>query len=147
MNNYIVDPAVFYWINTLGNISSVCAIVGVIACLAAIVFTIIYLFLKHDLDVPVKPEDESDKWDMDHYKRDIIEYNRDKAKANIIRNWAIATAVAACVLLIIAVFVPSKSTSIEMLVAKTATFDNVNWTVQQVKEVIDYITSSLKGVV
>ena len=51
------------------------------------------------------------------------------------------------VLVLISIFIPRKQTSVEMLVAKTATFDNVNWTVQQVKEIIDYIVSALKGAV
>ena len=45
----------------------------------------------------------------------------------------------------ICVFMPSKAVCIEMLVAKTATFDNVNWTVDQLKEAVDYIVSAMKG--
>ena len=44
------------------------------------------------------------------------------------------------------VFFPDKETSMQMLVAKTATFDNVNWTVAQVKEVIDYIVAAIKSI-
>lgn len=51
------------------------------------------------------------------------------------------------VLIILSVFIPSKQTSIEMMVARTATFDNVDWSVQQVKEIVDYIVNALKGAV
>ena len=48
--------------------------------------------------------------------------------------------------LLIWMFVPTKDTSIEMLIARTATFDNANMTVQQIKEIVDYVVGALKGI-
>ena len=63
------------------------------------------------------------------------------------KKWMLFFLIPGLIFVLISIFVPGKTTSVEMLVAKTATFDNVNWTVQQVKEIIDYIVVSLKGAV
>ena len=51
-----------------------------------------------------------------------------------------------CLSMLASVFIPTKDTSIEMLIARTATFDNANMTVQQIKEIVDYVIGALKGV-
>ncbi len=42
------------------------------------------------------------------------------------------------------VFIPDKQTMIEMLVAKTATVENAEWTVDAVKQAVDYIVSAIQ---
>lgn len=75
------------------------------------------------------------------------EYEEEKEYIAAIRKWLAVTAVTGAVLCAISIFIPSKQTSVEMLVARTATFDNVNWTIDQVKEIVDYIIKALKGAV
>ena len=59
---------------------------------------------------------------------------------------AIITGMFGLVAIIASIFIPGRTTNIEMLIAKTATFENVNWTVQQVKEVVDYIVQAIKTI-
>ena len=44
------------------------------------------------------------------------------------------------------VFIPNKQTIIEMMIAKKATYDNVSWTIEQVKEAVDYVISAIKEI-
>jgi hypothetical protein len=48
------------------------------------------------------------------------------------------------VLWIVCIFIPSKETLIEMQVAKYATYENAEWTVENVKQAVDYIINALK---
>jgi hypothetical protein len=48
--------------------------------------------------------------------------------------------------MLIAVFVPDKQTMIEMQVATVATKTNVEWTVEQLKVVTDYISERINSV-
>ena len=49
-------------------------------------------------------------------------------------------------LVTIVIFVPSKETMIEMLVARFATRSNIALGVEQVKEIVDYIITTLNAV-
>ena len=130
MNNYIVDPSVFYGINVLAILQTVLAVFGSILIGAGIGTLIAYFYHIYDID--------------SYCQESQVKYRR---KANACKKATIKLLCAGIPLVLLAVFIPGKSTSIEMMVARTATFDNVDWTVQQVKEVIDYIVSALKGVV
>lgn len=125
MTNYVIDPQVFYWMNTFGILQTVFAILGGICGAAFIGTTIGWIYNSCEV-----------KQGYDRYMVYLKECKR----------WAIVTGIASLVLLTAAVFIPGRTTSIEMMIAKAATFDNVNWTVQQVKEVVDYITQAIKGI-
>ena len=148
MTNYIIDPAVFYWINVLSIIQTVCGIIGALALIGCITLTICFLWQKSGVREPVKPENYvTSDYAKERYKEAIERYNDDLMDLKFLKKYVLITLIVGVVLVIISIFVPGKQTSIEMLVAKTATFDNVDWTVQQVKEVTDYIVQSLKGLV
>lgn len=127
MNNYIIDPAVFYWINVLATTQTMFAIVGVFLMLAAIGFAA--------------------GWIYNWYQTVEYEHNEESKKyMRMCRAGTLLTLLPGILLILLSIFIPSKQTSVEMLVAKTATFENVDWTVAQVKEIIDYIVSALNGV-
>lgn len=146
MNNYIIDPAVFYWMNVLSIIQTALAVIGGFILVGCFSLAAAYIWQRSGLVRPEDPE-EGSKYDMERYQRQMKDYVRDKNQIGLIRKWMIATAVIGTVLVIISIFIPSKQTSVEMLVARTATFENVDWTVAQVKEIVDYIVSSLKGII
>lgn len=125
MQNFIIDPKIFYWINVLGIMQTVTAVVGSVCLLAFIGFAIGWIYNAGEVESGF----ESNVYYMKTCKR-----------------WTIATGIIGLILLTASIFIPGRTTSIEMLVAKTATFDNVNWTVQQVKEMIDYIMQGIKSV-
>lgn len=125
MQNFIIDPKIFYWINVLGIMQTVAADVGAV-CLT--LFICLAIGWAYNTD-EVKRGCKSNVYYMKACKR-----------------WTIVTGIIGLILIIASIFIPGKTTSIEMLVARTATFDNVNWTVQQVKEVVDYIVKALQSV-
>lgn len=144
--NYIIDPSVFYWINVLSvmqTVSEICGAVSIASCLLCFGF-----FIAASLDVkkPDTPLDVEDSYTMSRYNEEYKEYINNLSIKNRFRFWTILLLIIGIILILLAIFLPSKQTSIEMLVAKTATYDNVNWSVQQVKEVIDYIVKALKTI-
>lgn len=130
MNNYVIDPSVFYWINTLGTMHTIFAIFGWFLIAAGIGTLIAYFFCVSEIDT----------WGEPTRTQYIM-------KSKAYRKGTIILFAVGILLVLASIFIPGKQTSIEMLVARTATFDNVNWTVSQVKEIIDYIVSALKGAV
>lgn len=132
MNNYIIDPAVFYWMNVMSIMQTVFAIFGSILTLSGIGFIIGYCYNHHE---------KNDYSDESSYFKNYESYEK------ICKYWSRVLLTIGLPLIIASIFIPSKQTSIEMLVARTATFENVDWTVAQVKEIVDYIVSSLKGIV
>jgi len=125
MTNYIVDPQIFYWMNIFGILQTVFAVFGAVFAAVFVGFTFGYIY---------------NSWEAKRGYESNLFYKKECKK------WAIITGIIGLPLITVAIFIPGKTTSIEMLVAKTATFDNVNWTVQQVKEVVDYIVYALKSV-
>lgn len=146
MNNYIIDPSVFYWMNVLNTTQIVLAVIATFVLIGFLCLTATYIWQRSGLNRPEEPE-EGDDYDKRRYQRYMKEYVQEMEHIEVIRKLMIATGVIGVIFGIIAIFIPSKQTSVEMLVARTATFDNVNWTVQQVKEIVDYIVSALKGAV
>ena len=123
--NYVIDPQVFYWMNVMGILQTVLGIFGGIFIAAFIGLIIGWIYNKGEI---------------------AAGYEQNIHYAKLCKRWSIVTGIIGFILVTISVFVPGKTTSIEMLVAKTATFDNVNWTVQQVKDVVDYIVQAIKGI-
>jgi len=146
MKNYIIDPSVFYWMNVMSIVQTVLAVFGAFLLIGFLCFTVAYFCTISYVDEPEKPSSES-KYDIERYNREMKNYQSNQKTLNSYKKYMLLTLIIGCAFVMISVFIPSKQTSIEMLVAKTATFDNVNWTVQQVKEVVDYIVSALKGMV
>jgi len=124
MTNYIIAPQVFYWINVLSIAHIIFGIFGA-------VFTVAFFCLLSG-------------WIYNAGQAKDYEENRFYMK--VFKKWAIVIGILGFIMIVLSIFIPSKSTSIEMLVAKTATFDNVTWTVQQVKEVVDYIVQAIKTI-
>lgn len=123
MENYVINPQVFYWINVLSILQTVFAIIGGVLASAFICLVIAWVYNAVEM------------------KRG---YERNAFYMKVFKTWAIVTGIIGFVLITAAIFIPGRTTSIEMLIAKTATFDNVNWTVQQVKDMVDYIITAIK---
>lgn len=116
---YIINPSWFYWFEVSDCIKGCAIVAAVILLSAAFVLAIV-----------AKMDDE-----LDEYKR-----------ANVKRKVLIYCLVALAVCVAVIIFVPSKRTLIEMMIAKKATYDNVSWTIEQVKEAVDYIISAIKEI-
>lgn len=109
---YYVDPSLFYLINVCTGIRGV-AVALLVVSLAIFISRAICYFADYDY----LQDNEKDQ-----YKKGVK---------------MVTPAILISVLLI--VFVPSKQTCVEMLIAKTVTVENLNTTIDGTKELIDYI--------
>lgn len=120
MNGTIINPAVFYWMSVLDSTRSV--------CMALLVIAGIICFLLSIFHFVVSVEDD---YDGDEFK-------------NKVKKGILILAICCAVFALVLIFIPTKETMVEMLVAKTVTYENAQWTVDTVKEVVDYIIQAIK---
>ena len=123
MTSYIINPSTLYWFNVLSSLKDLAT---VLACFcgvgtAACAFVWVYNYIE---------------W---------IEYERERHKkyAHAGRRATISLGIVTIVLIAAAIFLPSQETSVEILITQNLTHENINWTVSQVKEIVDYIVKSL----
>ena len=123
MTNYIINPSTFYWFSVLSSLKD---LVTVLACFCGVgtgvcAFMWIYNYIQ---------------W---------VEYERERYKKywHTGKHATISLGIVTCILIAAAIFLPSQETSVEILVARTLTHENINWTVGQVKEIVDYVVKSL----
>lgn len=121
MNNYIINPSIFYWMNVLDSIRGV-ALVFLLISIACLIIALILYFVEVD------------------------EVDEDDEVVKICRKLIFISGIVIVISIIITIFVPDKRTSIEMLIARTATYENAQLTVQGVKEVVDYIVQAIKSI-
>lgn len=113
MTNYVIDPQVFHWINVMETLQFGFELLGVVFVLAFLGLVIGWIYNSCEVERG--------------YKSNLF-------YLKVCKRWAIVTGIIGFVLVTAATFIPGRITSIEMLIAKIATFDNANWTVQQLKE-------------
>lgn len=116
--NYIINPSWFYFLGVVNAIK-------VASILGTVFFGIAFggLGIGMILDGDVYDDDE-----MKRFRR-------------LLKGLAAGFVISALVL----IFVPSKTTLIEMQIARMATHDNVEWTVEQIKSVVDYIIEAARS--
>ena len=128
MTNYIINPAVFYWMNVL-NIIHILTIVafsfGLVLVIISVITYAVYMY---------------------NFKAYPELCKHDDKIANIWHKAAIISGIISAISGLIMIFVPDKTTSIEMLIARTATYENAQLTVQGIKEVVDYIVQVIKSI-
>lgn len=117
--NYIINPAVFYWMSVFDGLKLVTAIFFVIGC-ASIVSTFIIWAVNADFDYD---DPDAKRW---------------------FKFFKISIAITAATSIVL-IAIPSKNTMIQMLVAKYATYDNANWTMESLKSAVDYIVEAIKS--
>lgn len=117
--DYIINPSWFYWIE-VANTVKICSFIAavILICLSVILAV------------------------SSHIDGDFCEHEDAKKKRKVMAVCLVALALFS----VVGIFVPSKQTLIEMMIAKKATYDNVSWTLEQVKEAVDYIISAIKEI-
>lgn len=118
---YIINPSWFYWLHVIDGIRGFAIGVIIVSIAASVIIGIALLINASDGDF----EGETVK------------------KLTSLLVVLLSSSVIAGILLI---FVPEKGTLIEMMIAKKATYDNVSWTIEQVKEAVDYIVTAIKDI-
>ena len=114
--NCIIDPMWFYWVNVVDWFKGVILVIAIIAIVAALIR---FVTATADKD-----------WDSESQ-------NKQKMKS------ARVLAVIAAIAFMVSTFIPSKQTLIEMQVARFATYENAEWTVETIKQAVDYIIEAV----
>ena len=125
--NYIINPSWFYWLGVVESMRYF-MIAAFIISIAAIIVAIII--------VPVDMRMIRDFPDMSDDERKSVQFFTKVLKAAI---WALV--ISGLILL----FVPSKETIIEMMIAKQATYENATWTLDALKSAVDYVIQAIQS--
>lgn len=125
--NYIINPSWFYWLGVVNSMRSFMIAAFVIAIIViGVALIIIPVEVKMIQDFPTMCADER--------------------KAVMFFTKALKVAIGVCVVsALFLVFVPSKDTLIEMMIAKQATYENATWTVDAVKSAVDYVVQAIQS--
>lgn len=135
MENYIINPMWFYWLHVVNNLGNLLWVLAGIAGIAAICLGAFFVNYKCYAASELKAYGEDDR----DYKRGI-------SSAAILRKPFLISSVVATILTLLAEFCPSRDTLISMMVAKFATYDNAQWTVDAIKSAVDYIVQAIQSV-
>ena len=125
--NYIINPSWFYWLGVVESMRYF-MIAAFIISIAAIIVAIII--------VPVDMRMIRDFPDMSDDERKSVQFFTKVLKAAI---WALVISG------LILMFVPSKETLIEMMIAKQATYENATWTLDALKSAVDYVIQAIQS--
>lgn len=117
MKEYIINPSWFYWLSVADTAKIVlCVIFGCMLVGCIIMWPVLFEFWTGDED--------------DIRKRKIL---------TVFSVLAVLTG-------LVAMFIPSRATLMEMQIARLATPENAAWTVDKLKEAVDYIVEAIKAV-
>lgn len=122
--NYIINPSAIYWI---GVVTGLKTFLGVLAGLCAVI-ALVMLGMYHGAMDSASCPDESLG-----YADDAKRYKR----------WLCISLPVAIIFALTACFIPSRNAIIGMQVAKLATYDNAAWTLDMLKEAVDYVVEAI----
>ena len=121
---YIIDPRWFYWVNTLETLKTVLYVLTCFSCMVTVGATI---------NATITLAENA------RYGPDDKDYQQAIRTLKIVKKVAFVL----IILILACTFIPGKTTLIEMQVAKMATVENAEWTVESLKQVVDYIVESM----
>lgn len=119
MSGSIIPPSYFYWLSVCDNISQLCSIALVLSLVCLLGMGIAWCIL-------------SDSWG-DEPEQNCKRLGRTMKRVLFLIPFFVVGAV----------FVPSKTTLLSMMVAKFATYENAELTVDAIKEAVDYIVAAI----
>jgi len=123
--HYIINPSIFYWINalnTIRNVSIGSIVVSIMMFIGFMIGCLLNAEYAKDPEYIERHPDDEHIWYF-----------------NICKKWMKVSLIIGIIFLLMIVFIPSKSTMIEILIAKTATYENTQWTIETLKEACNYI--------
>lgn len=125
--NHIINPSWFYWLGVVESMRHFMVAAFIISIAAIIVAIII---------VPVDMRIIHEFPDMSDDERKTVQFFTKALKISI---------AALIISGLILMFVPSKETLIEMMIAKQATYENATWTVDTLKSAVDYVIQAIQS--
>lgn len=125
--NYIINPSWFYWLGVVQSMRSFMLAAFIAAIIViGVALIVIPVNVKLIQDYPSVSDDE----------RKVVRFFTKALKVSI----------GVCVVGgLFLIFVPSKETLIEMMVAKQATYENATWTVDALKSAVDYVVQAIQS--
>ena len=125
--NYIINPSWFYWLGVVNSMRGFMLAAFIVSImLVGVALIVIPVNVKLIQDYPSISDDER--------------------KAVRFFTKALKVAIGVCIVAsLFLVFVPSKETLIEMMVAKQATYENATWTVDALKSAVDYVVQAIQS--
>lgn len=125
--NYIINPSWFYWLGVVNSMRGF--------MLAAFIVAIVII----GVALIVIP------WNT-YIIREFPNVSDDERKTLQFFTKALKLAIGVCIVAVLfLVFVPSKDTLIEMMIAKQATYENATWTVDALKSAVDYVVQAIQS--
>ena len=125
--NYIINPSWFYWLGVVHSMRGFMLTAFIVAIIViGVALIIIPVNVKLIRDYPSISDDE----------RKVVRFFTEALKVSI------GVCVASGLFL---VFVPSKETLIEMMIAKQATYENATWTVDALKSAVEYVVQAIQS--
>ena len=117
---YFIDPSWFYWLKVIDGIQTAFIVFSVAFGILVVILSIVYLA-----------------------ERSCIFDEDDRQNVARIFLFLKISVVVFVVAILGAVFVPNRNTLIEMQIAKYATRENVNITIDALKSFVDYVVESI----
>ena len=125
--NYIINPSWFYWLGVVNSMRGFMLAAFIVAIIIVGVALII---------IP---------WNVSMI-REFPSLSDDERKTVRFFTKALKVAIGVCIASgLFLVFVPSKETLIEMMIAKQATYENATWTVDALKNAVDYVVQAIQS--
>ena len=125
--NYIINPSWFYWLGVVESMLHFMVAAFIVSIVVIVVSAII---------IPMNISMIRDFPDMSDDERKTVQFFTKALKI------AIAVLVISGLILM---FVPSKETLIEIMIAKQATYENATWTVDALKSAVDYVIQAIQS--
>ena len=125
--NYIINPSWFYWLGVVESMRYFMIAAFIVSIAVVVVSAII---------IPMNISMIRDFPDMSNDERKTVQFFTKALKI------AIGVLVISGLVL---VFVPSKETLIEMMIAKQATYENATWTLDTLKSAVDYVIKAIQS--
>ena len=117
---YIINPAWFYWMQLASGMKVIAGVSFAVSCMAMIGLFVVYLT---NVDCCGIDDDDTKRYGK----------------------WLKKAIITSVIFAFIGVIIPSKNTLIEMQIAKYATVENANWTLETIKSAVDYIVEAIKS--
>lgn len=125
--NYIINPSWFYWLGVVNSMRGFMLAAFIVAVIAVgVALTVI-------------------SWTTSII-REFPNVTDDDRKTRQFFTKALKPAIGVCILAaLFLIFVPSKDTLIEMMIAKQATYENATWTLDALKSAVDYVVQAIQS--
>ena len=125
--NYIINPSWFYWLGVVESMRGFMVAAFLVSIVVVVASAII---------IPMNISMIREFPDMSDDERKTVQFFTK----------ALKIAIGALVISgLVLVFVPSKETLIEMMIAKQATYENATWTLDALKSAVDYVIQAIQS--